>query len=232
MVIHCLQHVAFETPGSILVWASEKGHTIHYTYFFENDYHLPDVNDFDMLLIMGGYMNVGEEDRFPWLNEEKALIRKSINAGKKVLGICLGSQLIAAATGARVYAGAQKEIGFFPIQFTEAALRHPLFDHFENPYTVFHWHGDTFDLPAGATLLASTNICPHQAYLIGNNVLALQFHFEMTPSVIEDMLLHDGHELAETGAFIQDANVIKTGYPQLQQNQRDMFTLLNRFVRL
>lgn len=229
MKIHCLQHVAFENPGTIAGWAAANNHIISYTYFFENNFLLPGVNDFDALLIMGGYMNVDEEEKFPWLKEEKRFIKKAIDAGKKVMGICLGSQLIAAASGTKVYPGKEKEIGFFPIQFTNEALNNSLFSHFNNPYTVFHWHGDTFDLPAGSRLIASTDVCLHQAYLINKQILGLQFHFEMNESVIEDMLLHDGHELDEKGRFISSREEIRKNYHHLPQNKKDIFLLLDKF---
>jgi GMP synthase-like glutamine amidotransferase len=108
-------------------------------------------------------------------------------------------------------------------------LQYSLFNHFTNPYNVFHWHGDTFDLPSNAILVASTATCKHQAFLIGNNVLALQFHFEMNETVIENMLLHDGHELEEQGNFIQTKEIIRQHYHHLQQNKRDMFLLLDKF---
>jgi GMP synthase-like glutamine amidotransferase len=229
MKIHCLQHVAFENPGTIAEWAAVNKHSVRYTYFFEHNFILPDVNDIDTLLIMGGYMNVDEEEKFPWLKEEKNFIKEVIAAGKKVIGICLGSQLIASALSCKVYPGKEKEIGFFPVQFTNEAMDNSLFSHFKNPYTVFHWHGDTFDLPAGSQLIASTDVCNHQAYLTGNNVLGLQFHFEMNEPVIEDMLLHDGHELNERGPFISSKEVIRKNYHHLQQNKKDMFLLLDKF---
>jgi GMP synthase (glutamine-hydrolysing) len=229
MLIHCFQHVKFETPGTIKDWADERGHTISYTYFFEKSFTIPGVNDIDAMLVMGGYMNVDEEEKFPWLKIEKEFIKQAIQVGKKVIGICLGSQLIAAALGNKVYAGKEKEIGFFPVEFTEAALSNHLFNHFSSPYTVFHWHGDTYDLPADAALLASTNPCKHQAYLIGNNVLGLQFHFEMNEIVLEDMLLHDGHELEESGKYIASKDEIRTNYHHLLQNRKNMFVLLDKF---
>jgi GMP synthase (glutamine-hydrolysing) len=146
-----------------------------------------------------------------------------------VIGICLGTQLIAAALGSKVYAGSEKEIGFFPLGFTKEALAHPLFSHFSNPYIVFHWHGDTFDLPQHAQLVASTHVCKQQAYLIGNQVLGLQFHLEMNETILEDMLLHEGLELEEKGAYIQSKETIKNGYVHLAQNKKDMFLLLNKF---
>jgi GMP synthase-like glutamine amidotransferase len=229
MHIHCLQHTAFENPGTIVEWADNNQHSISYTYFFEEHFSLPNVADIDALLIMGGYMNVDEETKYPWLLAEKNFIKQAIDANKKVMGICLGSQLIATALSSKVYYASGKEIGFFPISFTNEALQHSLFNHFTKPYNVFHWHGDTFDLPTNAQLIASTNTCKHQAFLIHNNVLALQFHFEMNETVIEDMLLHDGHELAEEGNFIQTKETIRQQYHHLQQNKKDMFLLLDKF---
>jgi GMP synthase-like glutamine amidotransferase len=230
MHLHCFQHVSFENSGTILEWAALNHYTISYTCFFERNFSLPVVNELDVLLVMGGYMNVDEEQKFPWLVQEKEYIRQAIASGKKVIGICLGAQLIASALGNKVYPGNEKEIGFFPIQFTENALKNPLFNHFNNPYTVFHWHCDTFDLPENAQLIASTHICKHQAYLIGENVLGLQFHFEMNEAVIQDMLLHDGHELEEEGNYIQKPADIKVGFHYLQQNKKGLFVLLDKFL--
>ncbi len=229
MHIHCFQHVPFENPGTILEWIKENGHTISYTYFFDKEYTLPQLNEYDCLLIMGGNMNVDEEEKFPWLKKEKQIIKQTIDAGKKVIGICLGSQLIAAAMGKKVYKGEEKEIGFFPISFNDAAFQLFLFNHFPKEYTVFHWHGDTFDLPDKSVLLASTPVCTNQAFIIDNNVLGLQFHFEMNETVIENMILHDGDEIREKGNYIQSVDEIKRNYHYLQQNKKDIFLLLNKF---
>jgi GMP synthase-like glutamine amidotransferase len=229
MRIHCLQHVSFETPGTILDWAALHRHTLSYTRFFEESASLPDLNDFDWLLIMGGHMNVDEEDQFPWLKTEKHFIRQAIDAGKKVLGICLGSQLIASALGASVYKGEEKEIGFFPIRFTTIAQGNLLFSHFPETYTLFHWHGDTFELPEEAILLASTDVCKHQAFIVNRNVLALQFHPEINETTIEQMLLHDGKELEENGKYIQTVQEIRNYFSLLEQNRKDLFVLLDKF---
>jgi GMP synthase (glutamine-hydrolysing) len=229
MNIHCLQHISFENPGSIKDWALENHHTITYTYFFEDNFILPDLNNIDALIIMGGNMNAVEDKIYPWLTKEKELIKAAIKAHKKVIGICLGAQLITAALGGKVYPNNEKEIGFFPIQFIDDVLSHPFFNHFKNPYTVFHWHGDTFDLPYNTQLIASSAVCKHQAFLIGNNVMGLQFHFEMTETIIEDMILHDGNELTEEGKYIQSKAQLGQHYPNLQQNKKDFFTLLDKF---
>lgn len=230
MNIHCFQHVSFETPGTIIDWIESKGHSISYTRFFEENHSLPILAEIDTLLIMGGYMNVNEEEKFPWLVGEKRFIREAFDSGKKIIGICLGAQLIAASLGAKVYKGKEKEIGFFPISFTRKALGHPLFNHFKNPYPVFHWHGDTFDLPDWSLRIATTSVCENQAFLIGKNVLGMQFHPEMDESIIEDLMLNDAAELSEEGAFIQNTSEIRNQYNHLHQNKEDLFLLLDKFM--
>ncbi len=231
MNIHCFQHVAFENLGTIENWANVNNHKISYTYFFEKDFVFPDLSAIDILIVLGGYMNVDEEDTFPWLKPEKQFIKQAIDSGKKVIGICLGSQLISAALGSKVYPAEEKEIGFHPIQLNNNALSMSLFSHFKNPYTVFHWHGDTFDLPKSAQLIASSEACKNQAYVLGDTVLALQFHFEMNESVIEDMLHYDGQELEEIGKYIQKADEIRSNFHYLQQNKTDLHELLNQFIK-
>lgn len=229
MNIHCLQHVSFENPGTIKDWAEKNHHSISYTYFFDHSFVFPLLKDIDALVIMGGNMNVDEEDIYPWLGKEKELIKAVIDAGKKVIGICLGSQLIAAALGGKVYPNNKKEIGFFPVKFSDSALNHFLFNHFTSPYIVFHWHGDTFDLPGNATLIASSAACKHQAYLVGNAILGLQFHFEINETIIDSMINHDGQELDEAGKYIQSKQAIQNAYQHLLKNRKDFFTLLDKF---
>jgi len=244
MRIHCFQHAAHEGPGMLLEWASLHDYTVSFTYFFETPAILPSLNEFDLLWIMGGYMNVDEERRFPWLKLEKAFIRQALEKGKQVLGICLGSQLLASALGSKVYAAAQKEIGFFPIFFTSNALAHPLFGHFKSSYPVFHWHGDTFDLPPGALLAASTPACPNQAFLVESRIhkndedvheyraLGLQFHPEMNEESLELMSETDKNEIEEGGPRVQSIEEIRKGYSCLHQNRRDLFQLMDKFVGL
>ena len=230
MRIHCLQHVAFESPGTIMEWADENGHAVTYTYFFENAFSLPATSEYDVLLIMGGYMNVDEEERFPWLRNEKKFIKTAVDSGKKVIGICLGAQLIASVCGEPVYKAKEKEIGFFLVQFSPVAQNDPLFSHFSNNSTFFHWHGDTFDLPEGALLVASTPACRNQAFVIRQNILAIQFHPEMDERIIEQLMVQDAAELNEKGNYIQSATQIRNAYHLLAQNRKDLFRLLDNFL--
>jgi len=136
------------------------------------------------LIVMGGPQSAN--DPLPSLDAEIRLISQAIQTGIPVLGICLGSQLIAKALGARVYRNPEKEIGWFPIHFTEAAQNDPLFSGIPSPTTFFHWHGETFDLPSGAEWLAYSDRCKHQAYRYPGNVCGIQFHPEITPPMVED----------------------------------------------
>lgn len=229
MRLHYLQHVPFENPGTLLHWATQHESIVTATYLFEQNHAFPDLNDFDALIIMGGPMNVDEEDHYHWLAGEKLFIRDTIASGKKVLGICLGSQLIVSALGGRVYPNMKKEIGFFPILFTSEAKSNYFFSHYDLHTTLFHWHGDTFDLLPGMQLIASSEVCKNQAYILGENVLALQFHPEASEELIENMISHEGHELNESGSYIQSAGAIRSHYPVLHQNRQDFFLLLSKF---
>ena len=200
MRFHCLQHAIFETPGLLSLWIGQRGDSLRITYLFEESV-LPSMEDFDVLIVMGGPMSVHDEVEFPWLRAEKALIAAAIGAGKKVLGICLGAQLIAEVMGGRVYPNPVKEIGFWPVRWTGEAIK--MFSQLDEE--VFHWHGETFDLPPGAVLLASSEGCVNQAFRVGENVMGLQFHPEVTVGIIEEMIRFEGRELEEEGPYIGKA---------------------------
>ena len=158
MRIHYLQHVRFEGLGCIETWAQSEKHSLTGTHFFQND-PLPELGNLDWLIVMGGPMGVADEQKYPWLTTEKRFIEKAIRDGKTVLGICLGAQLIADVLGARVYSIQHKEIGWFPIELTDEGQRSSLLGFIPDQFDVFHWHGDTFDLPDGATHLARSEAC-------------------------------------------------------------------------
>jgi GMP synthase-like glutamine amidotransferase len=204
MRAHIFQHLAFEGPGNIQPWLKKAGYEISFTIFSENP-QLPEINSIDFLVIMGGSMSVNDEDKHPWLIREKQFIREFIATGKPVLGICLGSQMIASALGAKVYPNKEKEIGWFPV--SGVASIDP--SNFQFPVSFFslHWHGETFDLPEGAVLLASSEAAKHQAFQVGKNVLAIQFHPEATLETVQDFVLHFRNELIPA-KFIQTRDEI------------------------
>lgn len=194
MRIHFIQHVAYENPGYLLQWASDNQHHISFTKIFEAA-AFPSPDDFDWLIVMGGPMGVYEAEKYEWLEAEIDFIRSAIDTGKKVLGICLGSQLVASALGARVYPHTQKEIGWYKVKKTSAGKTHPLLASLPDEWLTFHWHGDTFDLPAGAVHLLQSEACPHQAYLYNDQVMGLQFHMEATPELVKTMVENGRPEL-------------------------------------
>lgn len=202
MRIHYLQHIELEHPGSILDWARDKGHLLTCTRFYLGE-ELPEAESFDLLVIMGGPMNIYEEDRYPWLATEKKLIRTAVGEGKGVLGICLGSQLIADALGGKVTTNPLPEIGWFPVFWNETAAADPLFAGFSRESIVFHWHYDTFSvLPAQARLLAGSAGCAHQAYVVGDRVVGFQFHLENTGELLRGYVEECGGELVKSD-FVQ-----------------------------
>lgn len=199
--LHYLQHVSFEGLGQIRPWAEKAGAAISATRFHE-DQPLPGVDAFDFLVIMGGPMGTGDTDRHPWLVREKQFIRKAIATGKAVLGVCLGAQLIAAAMGARVYPNTHREIGWFDIQRTPAGADHAIGGCLPPQLKVFHWHGDTFDLPTGARRIASSAACRNQGFVLGQRVAGLQFHLETTPESLQALIANGGDDL-KPGPYVQ-----------------------------
>ncbi len=188
MRLHYLQHVPFENPGSILIWAEENGHSITSTQLYQAA-SLPRQQDFDWLVVMGGPMNIYDEENFPWLAAEKVFIREAIAAGKVVIGLCLGGQLIADVIGGKVTQNPYKEIGWFPIRLNEEATLSPLFSFFPQQPVVFQWHGDTFSiLPEGARCIAESDACDHQAFIYKNKVFGFQYHLENTPAIIKGLV--------------------------------------------
>jgi len=195
MRVHVLQHVPFEGLGSIAPWLEQRGAIVTTTRFFA-DATLPDHRGCDLVVALGGPMSVNDEARLPWLQAEKRFMREAIHHDVPVLGVCLGAQLIANSLGMRVYANREKEIGWFPIS---AAGQSGVF---ADGLRVFHWHGETFDLPDGAELLASTPACRNQAFRLGPRVVALQFHLETTPDAARAMVTHCRGELIP-GRYVQ-----------------------------
>ena len=230
LTIHVLQHVAYEGLGCIENWIHEHNHLLSYTKFYES-FSIPDIDTIDGLIVMGGPMSVYEEDLFPWLKEEKHFIKAAIEKGKIVLGICLGSQLIAEVLGARVYPNKLKEIGWFPVKKTKAGQQHSMLKGIDpNEFTVFHWHGDTYDPPPASEHLFFTDICQHQAFIFDNRVLGIQFHFEATKETLNEMVQNGKQELEE-GPTIQTGTVILQKSPLIGENNQRLYKLLDNLFK-
>lgn len=230
MRVHYLQHVPFEGLGSIRSWLGSRSAEVTASRLFE-DVWFPKTSDLDWLIVMGGPMSVNDEATHPWLIPEKRYIADAIASSKGVLGICLGAQLIASAMGAKVLTNREPEIGWFPIESVESANRSSFAPLFREPLEVFHWHGETFELPPGATHLARSAACEHQAFSIGDRVLGLQFHLETTVESARALIDHCGDELTP-GSRVQSASEILRDADEFERLNRVMVTVLDRFEEL
>jgi GMP synthase-like glutamine amidotransferase len=227
MRAHTLQHVPFEGLGSIETWLGAAGFEITKTPFFQNTF-LPNPDEINFLVVMGGPMSVNDEADYPWLVDEKIFIRRCIEKGKSVLGICLGAQLIASALGARVYRNPVKEIGWFPIQAIPSAEEAIFL--FPSTIEVFHWHGETFDLPIGAVPLARSEGCANQAFQFGRSVIGLQFHLETTPESARNLVVHCREELSPS-AYVQNEAAILAAPPENYQAINNLMSHLLTYLQ-
>lgn len=229
MHIQCLTHVPFEGPAGIADWAGARGHGIDVTPLHSGA-PLPDPDRYHWLVVMGGPMGVGDESGHPWLADEKRAIREAVAAGKTVLGVCLGAQLIAEVLGGRVYRNAHPEIGWMPVELTPEGRESPLLGFLPQTLQVFHWHGDTFDLPPGAVHLARSAGCAHQAFSYADRVLGLQFHLESTPGSVADLVAHCADEI-RPGPFVQGAASMLTASPEdYRRINGALFGILDRLA--
>jgi GMP synthase-like glutamine amidotransferase len=204
MNLHVLQHHGCEGPGEIAAWAEARGATVATTHLYRGE-PLPAPSDVDLLVVMGGPMNIYQDRNHPWLRGERAFIAAHIASGKPAVGVCLGSQFLADALGGRVIQNPKIEIGWLPVKFSREARTNLPF--LPEAQEVMHWHGDTFELPEGAVRLATSEGCVNQGFLYENRVLALQFHPEMTRDGISGLVREFGDEL-EPGEFVQTAEEI------------------------
>jgi len=214
MRIHCLQHVPFEGPDQIQAWADQRQYTITRTHLYKGE-PLPDPDTFDLLLIMGGPMSANDDYRIPWMKPEKDFIGKVMLKRRKVLGICLGAQILASILGARVYSTGGREIGWFPIQLDPPNVRGTPLSVLDQETYAFHWHGDTFDLPEGATHLARSKACENQAFAYGPTIIGLQFHLEVSFAQIQRLIEACSEDLLTRGLYVQGAQEMLDIAPQL-----------------
>ncbi|MBP2283975.1 GMP synthase-like glutamine amidotransferase [Flavobacterium sp. CG_23.5] len=221
--IHCLQHVSFEDLGCIENWIQDHGHSLSYTNLFDNP-KFPDLDNIDALIILGGPMSVHEESEFTWLKAEKEFIKSAIDQHKKIIGICLGAQLISNVLGGNITSNPQNEIGWFPVSIVDSNVE--MLKGFPKSFSVFHWHGETFSIPEDAIRLMESRACVNQAFLLGNHVLGLQFHLEVTLETMTKMAFHEQSELVKD-AYVQTYDEIVNNTTFLEDNNQMMFRLLD-----
>ncbi|MFF0745953.1 glutamine amidotransferase [Streptomyces sp. NPDC004111] len=222
-----IRHVAFEDLGSFAQVLLERGMNVSYVDAGKGRLRSRvERRSPRLLVVLGGPVGALDTDAYPFLEEELALIRARLSRAEPVLGICLGAQLIAAALGAKVYPAEAKEIGWGPVELSEEGAGSPLAG-LTSP--VLHWHGDTFDLPTGATHLASTPVCTNQAFAVGRTALGLQFHVEVLGSAIESWLIGHAHEIGQApGVSVEGIRADTHRYAgQLESRSR---TFLDRWL--
>ncbi|MBI5893994.1 MAG: type 1 glutamine amidotransferase [Deltaproteobacteria bacterium] len=204
-----IQHVESEGLGTIGGILCKRGFDTNFVKVFKDE-HVPKTADgYDALIVLGGPMGVYEEDVYPFIKDEIALIKNAIKNNIPILGICLGSQLLAKAAGAQVYKGKKKEIGWYKINLTEEGKRDEIFIGLPDEFTVFQWHGDTFDAPNNSKNLASSDLFPNQIIKVGRNAYGLQFHLEVTEEMIRDWIDVNDNELKSVKAYINPENILE-----------------------
>lgn len=223
--IHSLEHAPAEGAGKILDWAASRGHSVATTRLDLGE-ALPAPDDFDLLVIMGGAMNIYQHRDYPWLVAEKALIALAIEQRKALLGVCLGAQMIADALGARVVQNPEYEIGWFPVRFID---RQPPFDGFAHESPAFHWHGDTFSLPPGARRTAESDACANQAFVFGERIVGLQFHVEVSTAAACGFC-EGADDFLQPARFVQSREEIARAQPDLAATEAGLFRLLDHLV--
>jgi GMP synthase (glutamine-hydrolysing) len=229
-IVYALQHVAAEPLGIIGDALEAGGIGAEYIRVFAGEPVPGDMTGVAGLVVMGGSMGVYEQAEYPFLSQEIRLIEAALKAEKPVLGVCLGSQLLASALGAEVKKGDHKEIGWFPVALTEAASTDRLFSEVERSFWAYHWHGDMFDLPGGAVSLASSAQTQCQAFVYGVRAYGLLFHLEATQKIVEDMVRGFAGELDEEK--IEGAGMIAQTREYLPQLQRIGASVFQRWASL
>lgn len=232
-LIHVFRHVPHEGLGTIAPALKRAGWRAKIIDVWKPGFIAPAASSMRALIVMGGPMGVYEQDRYPFLKKELALMKRMVSAGKPVLGVCLGSQLLAAALGRRVYPNERKEIGWYKVKLTPAGKRDPLFHDLPSEPQVFQWHGDTFDLPRGAALLATSPLCRNQAFRIGQRAWGLQFHLETDPPMIRDWLGQPGTDRELHNAGVREAAIragLRARWPRMKPSAEKTFSAFAKIL--
>lgn len=223
-----IQHAHCETLGTITEALTASGIAVEVVRTFEGQPVPKGMSASAGLVVMGGPMGVYEQDRHPFLRDEIHLIEEALREDKPVLGVCLGSQLLAATLGAKVTKGRKKEIGWYPVTLTQDAISDPLWIGLEPSFMAYHWHGDIFEHPSGAVSLASSDLTECQAFCYGRHAYGFLFHMEVTEDIIKDMVKTFQEELQETG--INSSRIVEQARDRLPPLQRIGKTVFKRWA--
>lgn len=227
MRIAFIRHVPFEGPGAIADWAAARGHALSGSEAFKG--HLPALSDFDLLVVLGGPMGVYDVAEHPWLIEEREFLATAIDAGKLVLGVCLGAQLLADAIGGSVHPGPEREIGWFPVRVSAAGRSSALFGGWPDEFVAGHWHGDTFEIPPGVASAASSELTANQAFVAcDGRAVGLQFHLEWTRDALAALVENCADELTGDGRWTQGAEELLADDDRFARSRELLFALLDR----
>ena len=210
---------------------NENNISYQYIKLYEEE-EIPNLNDYSAIIILGGPMNVYEERKYPFLKKENSSIKEALKINKPMLGICLGAQIIARAAGAKVYPAKRKEIGWFTLNLTTGGIENDVFRGLERQFTVFQWHGDTFDIPSGSIKLAKSNLFPNQAFSIGKTIYALQFHLEVTKKMILEWVNRYEAELVTLKEEVDPDEMLKSSEHHIQPLNNHAFLLFSNFLHL
>ncbi|HEX2976038.1 MAG TPA: type 1 glutamine amidotransferase [Bacteroidales bacterium] len=228
--MHVLQHSPINTLGTIEEYAKIKNHRLESTRFYEIKTP-PELDSFDLLIIMGGPMGIYDYEENPWLRDEKAFIKQAVEAGKPILGICLGAQLLADILGARVYENKCMEMGWFPVRASGGGNKPEFLEGLPDEIMGFHWHSRTFDLPAGAVHLYESEGCKNQGFIYNGRVVALQFHPEVNEERIISLIERFGEGMGN-GPCVQEKKEMLRQEEYLGGTKEFMFFILDKFEKM
>lgn len=228
------QHVPYEPLGTLDPLIRQHRHRIRYVNFSRENGTIPDLSSYDALIVLGGPMNVDQTDDYPFLLTEIKAIQQALAAKMPILGICLGSQLLAAALGSTVYSAKEKELGWYKLQPTSQGASDPLIQHWQDEETIFQWHSYTFDLPKDAIHLVKNEACPNQAYRYSDNAYGFQFHLEITADLIERWLTIPNyqHELEDLTQHESAQHILQANEQHLENSLRLSKKVFESFLEL
>jgi GMP synthase (glutamine-hydrolysing) len=218
-------HAAFEKPGCIKTWAEKQKHQTQEVHPYKGE-KLPDIKDFDFLVVMGGPQSPLKIDKAPYLADEIELIKQAVKEKKRIIGVCLGAQLIGEALGAKTERSPHREIGAYPIELLDGAERDPVFRQFPKEFDVMHWHSDMPGIPKEAVVLAASAGCPRQVFRFGDRIYGFQCHFELTQELVKGMIDNCPDDLKAGTYVMTEKELMRVDYSQINSRMENVLNYL------